>query len=51
MTCSNRKTPTSVTLGINQALPVSSIIRGPNAHHTLIKILYLREIFNIIQYK
>ena len=40
--------PRESDISVDQALPVSSTVRGPNAYHTLIKILHLQGIFNII---
>ena len=50
-TSPNRIPPQNVTSGVQQALPVSSTLRGPNAYHTLTKILtFIGNIYyNIIQ--
>lgn len=50
-TSANRIPPQNVTSGVQQALPVSSTLRGPNAYHTLTKILtFIGNIYyNIIQ--
>ena len=40
--------PGESDISVHQALPVSSIVRGPSAYYTLIKILHVQGIFNII---